>query len=93
MTSPADESWESQKDDVFNIVADIEVPSEQIRYAFLAGHCAAMGAPLPVFEATMCRACQVDDHAACYYWERRRSWAPCVCENALHKGKPAPVYR
>lgn len=34
----ADQSWETQKDDVFNIVADIDPPSAQIQYAFLAGY-------------------------------------------------------
>jgi hypothetical protein len=89
----ADDAWESLKDDVFNVVADVDVPSERIRYAFLAGHCAGSGMPQPIVKPATCRACQEGAHPDCYYWERRRSWAPCACGDDLHKGKPAPVYR
>lgn len=44
----ADDAWEAQKDDVFNVVAHIDVPSERIRYAFLAGYCVATGATISV---------------------------------------------
>lgn len=44
----ANDAWEAHKDDVFNVVADIEVPSERIRYAFLAGYCVAAGLALVV---------------------------------------------
>jgi len=36
--------WEQEKDDVFNVVADIDSPSAQIQYAFNAGVLAALAA-------------------------------------------------
>lgn len=33
-----DQSWEDQKDDVFNVVANIDVSSAQIQYAYQAGY-------------------------------------------------------
>lgn len=32
-----DNAWDEQKDDVFNVVADIDPPSARIEYAFKAG--------------------------------------------------------
>jgi len=40
MSNP-DDAWESEKDDVFNVVADIDPPSVGIEYAFKAGYVAA----------------------------------------------------
>lgn len=31
------QAWEAQKDDIFNVVADLDRPSEHIEYAYLAG--------------------------------------------------------
>lgn len=36
-----DEVWEHERDDVFNVVADIDPPSARIEYAFKAGWLAA----------------------------------------------------
>lgn len=32
-----EQAWEAQRDDIFNAVADLDLPSEGIEYAFLAG--------------------------------------------------------
>lgn len=82
--------WETQKDDVFNVVADIDLPSARIEYAFKAGYLAAEVQP---HEPEVCRPCQANDHGHCYYWGRRRSWAPCGCKDEQHHGEPVPVYR
>lgn len=36
----ADTAWEEQRDDVFNVVADIDRPSAKVEYAFKAGYLA-----------------------------------------------------
>lgn len=36
-----DRAWEHHKDDVFNVVADIDPQSTRIEYAFKAGYIAA----------------------------------------------------
>lgn len=35
--------WEAEMDDVFNVIADIDLPSARIEYAFKAGYLAAHG--------------------------------------------------
>jgi hypothetical protein len=35
---PVDETWKAHKDDVFDVVADLDPPSARIEYAFKAGY-------------------------------------------------------
>lgn len=39
----------------------------------------------------ICDPCKANDHRLCYYWERRRSWSPCDCDDTYHAGKPRPT--
>lgn len=89
--STSDQAWERERDDVFNVVADIDPQSARIEYAFLAGYKAALDDSGEQTGPYVCPPCEAGDHPMCHYWGRHRWWAPCDCPDQGHTGLSRPV--
>lgn len=85
------EAWKAHQEDVFDVVADLDKPSDRIQYAFRAGYRLARGESIPAQSSEICAPCKAGDHAMCHFWARHRWWEPCGCLHGAHAGLMVPV--